>query len=122
LPLSSDAQGVVDAGQLAAIQAFLAPIIDAADDYETNYAPVSAASEAFRAAREVHQGLIDAAAAARTALNDALENDAAYQTAKQTLDGARGNQLYIDARQSYDNLNVSENFAALGQARGEYVV
>lgn len=122
LPLSSDAQGVVDAAQLAAIQAVVDGLIEPADDLTTYSAPVSAAGEAFKTASQPHEPLRVAAQDANAALKTALENDANYQAAKTALDTARSNQDYIDAQTSYKNLNVSENFAALGQARGEYVV
>lgn len=122
LPLSSDAQGVVDAAQLAAIQAVVDGLIEPADDLTTYSAPVSAAGEAFKTASQPHEPLRVAAQDANAALKTALENDANYQAAKTALETARQNQDYIDAQTSYKNLNVSENFAALGQARGEYVV
>jgi len=122
LPLSSDAQGVANAGQLAAVQAFIDGLIEPADDLTTFSAPVTAASEAFKTASQPHEPLRVAAQDANAALKTALENDANYQAAKTALDTARANQDYIDAQTSYKNLNVSENFAALGQTRGEYVV
>lgn len=122
LPLSSDANGVVDAGQLAAIQAVVDGLIQPADDLTTFSAPVMQASEAFKTASQPHEPLRVAAQDANAALKTALENDANYQAARAALDTARANQDYIDAQTSYKNLNVSENFAALGQARGEYVV
>ncbi len=122
LPLSSDANGVVDAAQLAAIQTFVDNLIEPADDLTTFTVPVSAASEAFKTASQPHEPLRVAAQDANAALKTALENDANYQAAKTELETARANLDYIDAQMSYKNLNVSENFAALGQAKGEYVV
>ncbi len=122
LPISSDANGVVDAAQLAVIQAVVDGLIEPADDLTTYSAPVTQASEAFKTASQPHEPLRVVAQDANAALRTALESDANYQAAKQALDTARANQDYIDAQTSYKNLNVSENFAALGQAKGEYVV
>lgn len=122
LPLSSDAQGVVNAAQLAAVQAFVDGLIEPADDLTTFSMPVSTASEAFKTASQPHEPLRVAAQDANAALKTALENDQNYQAAKTVLETARANQDYIDAQTSYKNLNVSENFSALGQAKSEYVV
>lgn len=122
LPLSSDAGGVVDAAQLAAVQTFVSDLIEPADELNAYSAPVVAASETFKTASQPHESLRLAAQEANAALKTALDADADYQTAKQALDAARANQDYINAQTAYKNLNVSENFAALGQAKGEYVV
>jgi hypothetical protein len=122
LPLSSDANGVVNAVQLQAIQDFLSDVITNADDYETQRAPVSAALEAFKLAQAPHEALMTAATNARKTLSDALEADPAYQTAKQALDTARRAPAYVSAARDYEDFNVSENYAALGQAKGEYII
>ncbi len=122
LPLSSDVNGVVNAAQLAAVQAFIDGLIEPADDLTTYSAPVTAASEAFKTASQPHEPLRVAAQDANVALKTALENDANYQAAKTALETARANLDYIDAQMSYKNLNVSENVAELGSATGQYVV
>ncbi len=121
-PLSSDIDGVVNAGQLAAIQNAIDAIKPIADDYELEYGPVKDASEAFRTARGVHQALIDAASAARTALNDALEADVDYQAAKTAYDNARLDPDYVAARTAYKTNNVSENYGNLQEAKGKYEI
>ena len=118
--LSSDGAGNVNAIQLAAIQDFIDNLKPLADTYETEYAPVQAASETFRDARAEHQVLIDAASAARVALADALEADASYQTAKTAYDAAREDAGYVAARTAYRTNNVSENYGNLQEARGKY--
>lgn len=122
LPLSSDANGVVNAGQLAAIQAFINPLKVIATDYTNARVPVDAALEAFKTAQEPHQALMDAATAARKALTDALDADAAYQTAKTALDTARLDPDYVGFSADYRDGNVSENYAELSSAKGKYVV
>lgn len=121
-PLSSDAGGVVDAAQLSNLQKFIDDLKPIADTYVMELAPVSAASEAFNVQRATHQVLIDAASAARVALNDALEADEVYQQLKTALDEARMDAEYIAAREAYRVNNVSENFGNLGDAKGKYVV
>ena len=122
LPLSSDANGVVNAAQLTAIDNFFGEAIDLATDLTALSAPVTAAGEAFRLAQVPHEGLIEAARAARAALNDALANDAAYQAAKTALDAARSDPNYIAVSEQFQAMNVSENYAALARAKGEYIV
>lgn len=121
MPLSADAQGVVNAAQLAAIQAFIDPLKGFADNADTFSQPVAAASEAFKLAGQPHEALRAAAQTANAALRDALANDPAYQAARAALDSARLNQDYVESQEFYDINNVSENFAALGQAKGEYI-
>lgn len=120
LPLSSDASGNVNAGQLALIQGEVDNMKTIADAYEQEYAPVKTASEAFRAAREAHRDLIDAASQARQALEDALVADQDYQTAKTAYEAARNDADYISARNAYKTANVSENYGNLGEAKGKY--
>lgn len=122
LPLSSDVNGVVDAAQLAAIQAFIDPLKGFADSADTFSQPVTAASEAFRTARAAHEPLIVAAQAANAALKTALDADPAYQAAKTALENARLDQDYVESQEFYSSNNVSENYAALAQAKGEYIV
>ena len=121
LPLSSDGAGVVDNNQLTAVQNFIDSLKPLADTYETELAPVKAASEIFRTAREVHQQLVDEASAARTALTDALDADQDYQDAKTAYDTARQDAGYIAARNSYKTFNISENFGNLSDAKGKYI-
>jgi len=121
LPLSSTAGGVVNAGQLAAVQSFVDDLKGIADTYTTEYAPVTAASEAFRLAQVPHEALTEAARVARVALSDALTADAPYQAAKTALDNARTVATYIDARTQYEAENVSENYSELSSAKGKYV-
>jgi hypothetical protein len=58
----------------------------------------------------------------RKALNDALPADANYRAAKTALENARAVPAYVAARTEYENQNVSENFSALGPAKGEYAL
>lgn len=120
-PLSSDIGGVITASELARIQNRIDELKPFADTYETERQPVSDALEVFNTERAGHQVLIDAASAAREALNTALEADADYQTAKTALDNARANANYISAVEAYRVNNVSENFGNLGDAKGKYV-
>ncbi len=122
LPLESDPSGAVDPTQLTGIQNYINPLKTIADDYTTARVPVTAALEDYNTARTFHQTLIDAASAARIALSDALEADAAYQTAKTALDAARLDPDYVAAKTAYEVSNVSENFAELSQAKGSYIV
>jgi len=122
LPLSSDVNGVINGAQLAAIQNFIVDLGDSANAYNTEYAPVQAASEAFKTAQTPHNALIEAARVARVALSDALTADLAYQTAKTALDNARLVPAYIAVREDYQARNVSENFSELSNAKGKYVV
>ncbi len=120
--LSSDANGVVNAAQLQAIDDFLQGLKQVANSYETSSAPVSAANEAFKAAQVPHQGLMDNAKASRDALSAALEADPTYRTAKANLDAARTDATYIASSADYKLQNVSENYAELQAAKGKYVV
>ena len=122
LPLSSDANGVVNEAQRLVIQNFITNLADSADSYNTAYAPVQTAAEAFKTASIPHQVLTDAASAARVTLQTALTADPAYQTAKTALDNARLVPAYIAARDDYQAQNVSENFSELSNAKGKYVV
>ena len=121
LPLSSNAQGVVDAAQLAAVQAFIDGLKPIATEYETRYEPVRLALEDVNTAKEPHQPLFDAAKVARKALADALTADANYQGAIATLEAERNGVEYIAAKMAFENSNVSENYSALSEAKGEYV-
>lgn len=121
LPLSSDPSGVVNVAQLTALQNFIRNFSAIADDYNFYHAPVLAANEAFKTAQIPHQGLIDAAAVSRNALQTALANDAAYQSAKTAVDNARNASAYTEVLDSYKQFNVSENFTELSQAKGAYV-
>lgn len=123
MPLSSNAAGVVNQAQLDAINGFAANLlIPTADSVTTLSVPVTAASEAFKAASQPHEALRISTQTANAALKSALDGDATYQSAKAALDAARANPDYIDAQTDYKYHNVSENFAALAQAKGEYVV
>jgi hypothetical protein len=122
LPLSSDANGVVNAAQLQAIQNVVSELAGYAGELVETSAPVQAASEAFKTASAPHEALRIAAQTANAALRDALAGDPAYQAAKAALDNARANPLYVSVSQQYERYNVSENYAALGQAKGEYIV
>ena len=122
LPLSSDANGVVNVDQRDVVLNAITGLSDSADAYNTEYAPVQAASEAFKTAQTPHDALIEAARVARVALTDALAADPAYQTAKTALDNARLVPAYIAARDDYQARNVSENFSELSNAKGKYVV
>lgn len=122
LPLSSDAQGVVNAAQLAAVQGFVDGFASIADDLNAASAPVTTASEALKLASQPHEALRAAAQTANAALRDALTNDPAYQAAKTALENARLDPDYVSFSDTYDLLNISENYAALGQAKGEYIV
>ena len=77
-------------------------------------------SETFRTRRAAHQNLIDAATAARIALQDALAADNDYQAADTALKAAQTDPDYVAARTAYQNNNVSENFGNLSEARGKY--
>lgn len=121
LPLSSDVNGVVNQAELDEVQAWVDDWKVYADSYSAAYDPVKTASENFKLARQVHQQLIDDASAARTALSNALEADGDYQAAKNALDNARSDPAYVNARESYQNFNVSENFGNLGDAKGKYI-
>lgn len=118
--LSSDADGVVNAVQLAAIQDFIDNLKPVADTYEAEFAPVKVASETYRLARAEHQVLIDAAQAARIALQDALTADADYQAADTALKALQADVDYVNARSNYQMFNVSENFGNISDARGKY--
>ncbi|MDQ3750429.1 MAG: hypothetical protein M3367_15650 [Acidobacteriota bacterium] len=120
-PLSSDAAGVVNTAQLAAIQAVIDTLKPIATDFSTELAPVRTAGEDFTAARADHQALATAASAARTALSTALAADPAFQTAKTAVDAARSNPDYVAARTAYKDNNVSENYSNLSEARGKYI-
>lgn len=119
--LSSNAEGVVNATQLAEIQTAVNNLKPIADEYEIERAPVQAALEEFNARRATHQAVIDAASAARQTMQDELEADETYQNLKTTLDTARADADYIAAVENYRVSNVSENFGNLGDAKGKYV-
>ncbi|MDB5478808.1 MAG: hypothetical protein JWM96_1303, partial [Alphaproteobacteria bacterium] len=93
LPLSSDANGVVNQAQLDALIAFFddGGLFVAADNLTVNSAPVTAASEAFKLASQPHEPLRIAAQEANAALKAALDADPGYQAAKTALDNARSN-------------------------------
>ena len=121
LPLSSTPAGVVNVGELAAIQQEVDTMKLRADSYATNYAPVQAASEAFKTAQIPHEALIETARVARVNLQTALDADPDYQTAKTALDDARGDADYIASAADYKRLNVSENYTELQSAKGKYI-
>lgn len=120
--LFSDSAGVVDVGKLAELQTFVDALKPIADTYEVERAPVMAASEAFNLRRATHQSSIDAASAARIALQNELMADAQYQTLSTALDAARLDADYIQATANYKTNNVSENFSELSSAKGKYVI
>ena len=119
-PLSTDANGVVNAAQLQTIQTQINGLKVIADDYEAARAPVTATSQAFKTAQTPHENLIEAARVARVALNDALTADADYQTAKTALDNAKADPAYVNSSTLYATENVSENFGNLSDAKGKY--
>lgn len=121
LPLSSDANGVVNNAQLVEIQSFVTQIVPVANAYNAAIAPVRAASEAFKLAQAPHEALITAASTARTNLQTALDADPDYNAAKTALDGERNDAGYIAARDNYAAYNVSEIFGNLGDAKGKYI-
>lgn len=118
--ISCESDGEVSAANVAAVQSFINPLKTIADTYESERAPVTTALEAFKTAQAPHQALMDAATAARIALQTALESDSDYQTAKTALDNARADAGYIAAVEAYRVNNVSENFGNLGDAKGKY--
>lgn len=120
-PLSSNAQGVVNPNQLSAVQTFVDGLKPMADTYEQERAPVQAALEAFNVRRATHQTVIDAASAARVAMNDELAADATYQNLQADLEGKRADAGYIAAVEAYRTGNVSENYGNLGDAKGKYI-
>lgn len=120
-PLSSDINGVVDAAQLAAIDNFLTNVKTFANDYEAAYTPVRTASTELSTARQPHQANLDAATSARQTANTALAEDATYQTALANYEAARNDAAFLNARNGYQNWNVSENYNNLQDARGNYV-
>ena len=122
MPLSSDANGVVNAAQLNQVQIAVDALKPFADEYEDRRGIYEPLLEAYQTARAVHQPLIDAYSAARTALQDAFENDVNYQNAKTALNDARLDPDYVAAVQAYKIENVSENYQELQAARGKYNV
>lgn len=122
--LSSNAAGVINAQQLRILQDAIATanLVSIADDYTASLVPIQQAADNLRTAEMPHESLALRATQARKALSDAYFNDPAYQTAKMELETARLNPDYIAARTAYDNQNVSENYAALGNAKGEYIL
>ena len=121
-PLSSSPTGIVDAEQLRAIQAFTDVLKPLADKYELERAPVTAALDTFNAQRLTHQRAIEAATAARVALNDELLADADYQEFSRILEAARIAPEYVEAAAIYNSNNVSENYSELTAAKGKYIV
>jgi hypothetical protein len=122
MSLDTSNAGSVNPTQLTAIQSVLDTIKPIADTFATEYEAVRTASEAFKTERAKHQTLIDAASAARIALNDALEADTAYQAAKTALDTARSDVDYVNARTAYKANHVSEVYGNLAEAKGNYVI
>ena len=120
-PLSSDVAGVVNDRQLTAIQDAINLIKPIADSYTTERGPVMISLEAFNLERAGHQALIDAATAARTALNTALVADVNYQAAKADLDARRVAPDYVAAVNAYQQNNVSEIFGNLSDSKGKYI-
>lgn len=121
-PLSSDNLGIIADAQRENLQTFIDEVLKpAADDYSGALAPVTALNEAFRLAQVPHQALIDAASAARVALQNALNADGVYLAAKQDLDDARTDAAFLAKRDAYNANNVSENYAELANAKGKYV-
>lgn len=122
LPLSSDANGSINAAQYAAVSNMINSFADEAENYNTNYAPVKATSEAYNTARSAHQTLIDTAAASRAALTAALDADANCQAAKTAVDTARSSPAYRNALLGYRSQNISENYNNLIDAKGKYAM
>jgi len=119
-PLSS-VGGVVNAGQLATLQAAVDALKPMADTYTSERAPVVTALESFNTEKARFTTEANAVSTARTTLESALEADAPYQSAKTAIDTARADAGYIAANTAYVSNNVSENFGNLGDARGNYI-
>lgn len=120
LPLSSDVNGVVNAGQLQAVQDFIDTLKPLADTYSAEFETVKVASSQLSAARMPHVQLFEDARDARIALADALEADANYQAKKAAYEAARNDANYVSARSDYKGNNISENFGNLSDAKGKY--
>ncbi len=119
--ITTNAQGVVNAQEVADVQSFIDGMKTAADAFQTEKTPVVSASEAFRVQRATHLTSINAAKAARTALDTELLSDSTYQTLKTSLDTAKSDAGYVAAVSAYNLNNVSENFSNLREAKGKYV-
>ncbi len=119
--LSSDVNGIVNDGELKTLRSAILDASVAADGYSVAIVPVQMASEAFKLAAAPFMPLADAASLARKNYNDAILADAPYQAAKTALDAARNDPAYVASLTAYRNLNVSENFGNLGDAKGKYV-
>ncbi len=122
LVLSSNSAGVVNAAQLATVQAFVDVLKTAADAYSTQNTPLSLLREDYKTTRAVHQTLIDASAAARENLAEALANDIAFDEARQALEAARIAPAYVAAVAEFKEQNASENIAEISRAKGSYLV
>ena len=122
LPLSCDANGVINNAELAQIQGYVNNAKPKADAYNAVQVPLKTASDAFKTASAPHQTLMDDAKTSRDALSAALEADGAYQTAKTDLDTARTDAAYVAARDDYARYNVSEIFGNLSDAKGKYAI
>ena len=121
MPLSSDASGVVNVAQLAAIRTFLTGTMDAATNLATLSVPVTNASNDIKEALVQHEALITASQTASKALSEALLSDDSYQSFKRNLAEAQADADYISATLAYKNQNVAQNYAALISAKGEYI-
>ncbi len=120
--LSSDNNGVTDDAERENLQTYIDEELKLpADDYNIALIPVTAASEALLIQQIPHQALIDAASAARIALQNALLAVEDYQQAKAVLEAARANPVFIEKRDVYIAKNVSENYAELANAKGKYI-
>jgi hypothetical protein len=122
LPLSSDAGGVVNAGELAAVQAFVDGIKAINGDFEAAYTPVKTAKTQLANADSTRAALINAAQNANQALKNSRDNDANYQAKKSAYETAAADADYIAARAVFKSANVVENANELTNARGSYVV
>ena len=120
-PLSSSVTGVINAAQFNSLTAFVGGLKPIADFYESRRLPVVEATEAFNLRRATHQMAIDAASAARVALNTELMADSDYQSLSAALEAARTDPPYVQAVSDYRDGNVSENYAELSSAKGKYV-
>jgi len=120
MPLSSSAVGVVNAAQLATIQAFIDALKPIATTFETERTPVTAANQAVADARIPFAAQITAANTARETLATALGADPTYQAALIALDTAKTDADFVAAQLSFQDNNVLENYQELQAARGKY--
>lgn len=121
LPISSDANGVVNVAQLAAVQTVVDGLIVALNAYNTTVAPVRTASESFKTVRETLAPLATTAQTAAVALREAQAADPNFTAAKTAFEQARTDPAYVAASTAYRENNISENIAELASARGSFI-